>query len=209
MVERRKDIPDCGSDSCLAKTIEPMITEQNRQQNEFFEKLVNNSIKSLNDSIVKMETSCTNMTAKLELKHDRELTEVFGRMGKAEIVLAEVKTQQVGITKCGVDMTELEKKITAIEANVFTREERQKILNAVEDIQSKKKFINAVMVVVVSSCFLAILSFGFYLYRTHDTETKVTQIEQDRIKRSEDVDRRLKGIQDLVEQNKQLIENKK
>ena len=200
---------NCGSPSCLAKTIEPMITEQNRQQNEFFEKLVNNSIKSLNDSIVKMETSCMNMTGKLEIKHDRELAEVFGRMGKAEIVLAEVKTQQVGITKCGVDMTELEKKITAIEANVFTREERQKILNAVEDIQSKKKFINAVMVVVVSSCFLAILSFGFYLYRTHDTETKVTQIEQDRIKRSEDVDRRLKGIQDLVEQNKQLIENKK
>ena len=186
-----------------------MITEQNRQQNEFFEKLVNNSIKSLNDSIVKMETSCMNMTARLEAKHDRELTEVFGRMGKAEIVLAEVKTQQVGITKCGVDMTELEKKITAIEANVFTREERQKILNAVEDIQSKKRFVNSIMVVVVSSCFLAILSFGFYLYRTHDTETKVTQIEQDRIKRSEDVDRRLKGIQDLVEQNKQLIENKK
>ena len=207
MVERRKDI--CGSDSCLAKTIEPMITEQNRQQNEFFEKLVNNSIKSVNDSIVKMETSCMNMTTRLETKHDRELTEVFGRMGKSETLLAEVKSQQVGVTKCGVDMTELGKKVTAIEANVFTKEERQKILSAVEDIQSKKKFINAVMVVIVSSACLALLSFGFYLYRTHDTETKVTQIEQDRIKRSEDVDRRLKGIQDLIEQNKQLIEGSK
>ena len=209
MVERRKDIPDCGSDSCLAKTIEPMITEQNRQQNEFFEKLVNNSIKSVSDSIAKMETSCMNMTSRLEVKHDRELLDVFGRLGKSETLLTEVKAQQVGIIKCGIDMTDLERKVTAIGVNVFTKEERQKIISAVEDIQSKKKFVNSIMVVIVSSCFLAILSFGFYLYRTHDTETKVTQIEQDRIKRSEDVDRRLKGIQDLVEQNKQLIENKK
>ena len=149
-----------------------------------------------------------NMTARLEAKHDRELTEVFGRMGKAEIVLAEVKTQQVGITKCGVDMTELEKKITAIEANVFTREERQKILNAVEDIQSKKKFINAVMVVVVSSCFLALLSFGFYIYRTHDTEKRVNQIELDRIARSEQVDSSLKKLQESMDKNQKLNEKK-
>ena len=199
---------NCGSPSCLAKTIEPMITEQNRQQNEFFEKLVNNSIKSLNDSIVKMETSCTNMTAKLELKHDRELMEVFDRLGETENMVTEVKTRQVGLIKCGIDMSGLEKKITAIEANVFTREERQKILSAVEDIQSKKKFINSVMVVVVSSCCLALLSFGFYIYRTHDTEKRVNQIELDRIARSEQVDSSLKKLQESVERNQKLIEKK-
>jgi hypothetical protein len=199
---------NCGSPSCLAKTIEPMITEQNKQQNEFFEKIINNSIKSLNENIARMETTCTNYTTKLEAKHDRELTEVFDRLGATENLVTEVKTKQVGLTKCGVDMSGLEKKITAIEANVFTREERQKILSAVEDIQSKKKFINAVMVVVVSSCCLALLSFGFYIYRTHDTEKRVNQIEQDRIARSEQVDASLKKIQESVDTNLKLIEKK-
>jgi hypothetical protein len=145
---------------------------------------------------------------RLEQKHDNELREVFLRLGRVEGVATVVEDRQVGLPKCMTDMGAMRNAISEASKGAFTMEEKQRILTTVEIIQSKKKVWTGITITVVSLCIMGIISFGLFMFGSHNPGKRIEEIEKQSIERSQQVDKSIQKLQAAIEENSKILNRK-
>ena len=195
----------CGSPNCLAVTMEDLLTKHTETLSINLKSLMEVHMEALAQLIDRAEAQFDKNITRLEQKHDNDLREVCFRLGNVESIANVVKDRQVGIPKCVVDMSEMRSYIAELTHGSFTTEEKQKILTIVDIIQSNKKIWIGITITVVSMCILGLISFGLFMFGSHNPDKRITEIEQSRIQRSEEVNKSLQKLQEGIETNRKLL----
>jgi hypothetical protein len=199
----------CGKADCFAKSLEISLKNQTDQQNKYIKDLLEVSLISLKETMNRIESTFLTNLSRIETKHNTEIIDVSKRLYVVEATTETVKTNQVGVPTCNINMGILENKITIIEQNMFSTEDRKKILSAVELVQDKRTLIRGVSVTVISLVIMSIIGWMLYIYGINATEKRIINYEIAKEKHEIDIDKKLLEIQSIVEGNKELIENNK
>lgn len=153
--DHQPEIP-CGSPSCLASTMETALSKQSETQNKFIKELFETHVANLTERINQLNKNL-----------DKNLDEIYERLRNAENDINLVKSKQVGTTKCTEEMAAESKKIAALEAGAFTKDEKDRIMTVVKFYEDQKSFRTRVLAGVIVLIILAGLGWGLYIYHMH------------------------------------------